>query len=85
MYMRVAKVNDMCYFLGGSANGHYDTMNVYRVSLPALISQVMSENNDVQIWESISPLEICKSSPLSINGSLRMGSLLINTHVTRLK
>ena len=45
-------------------------MNVYRVSLPALISQVKSENNDVQIWESISPLKICRSSPLSINGSL---------------
>ncbi len=68
--MRVAKVNDMCYFLGGSAKDDCNTMNAYRVSLPALISQVKSENNDVQIWESISPLKICRSSPLSINGSL---------------
>ena len=41
--MKTAIVGDMCYYMGGygGANG-YATSNIYRVSLPALISQVKS-------------------------------------------
>ena len=56
-----ALVGDMCY---------YTESDVYRVSLPALISQVKSRNMDSQIWEKISSLNVSDSTPLSIGGSL---------------
>ncbi len=69
--MKAATVGDMCYYVGGYyALLHY-TKDVYRVSLPALISQVKSKSIDLQIiWEAISTPNVILSSPLSIGGHL---------------
>ncbi len=68
--MKTATVGDMCYYMGGCGAGGYFTKDVYRVSLPALISQVKSRRIDPQIWETISPLNVIHSAPLSIGGHL---------------
>ncbi len=67
--MKTATVGDMCYYMGGNTDG-CATYDVYRVSLPALISQVKSRRIDPQIWETISPLNVKCSTPLSIGGHL---------------
>ncbi len=60
--------------------GGYDTKDVYRVSLPALISQVKSRLIDPQIWETISPLNVIFSTPLSIGGYLlAFGGMLLSS------
>ncbi len=69
--MKTATVGDMCYYMGGYGGAVvYATSDVYRVSLPALISQVKSRRIDPQIWETISPLNVMYSTPLSIGGHL---------------
>ncbi len=69
--MKTATVGDMCYYMSGYGTERYDvTKDVYRVSLPALISQVKSRNIDPQIWKKISPLNVASSTPLSIGGCL---------------
>ncbi len=74
-HMKTATVGDICYYMGG-----YDTKDVYRVSLPALISQVMSRLIDPQIWETISPLNVIFSTPLSIGGYLlAFGGMLLSS------
>ncbi len=67
--MKTATVGDMCYYMGGYGADGYDTKDVYRVSLPAIISQV-NRNIDPQIWKKISPLNVASSTPLSIGGCL---------------
>ncbi len=68
--MKTATVGDMCYYMGGRGSDRCATKDVYRVSLPALISQVKSRRIDPQIWETISPLNVKCSTPLSIGGQL---------------
>ncbi len=67
--MKTATVGDMCYYMGGYAGG-CAIKDVYRVSLPALISQVKYRNIDPQIWKKISSLNVAASTPLSIGGCL---------------
>ena len=70
-YMWTAVVGDICYFMGGCVDNGRVTDVVYSVSLPALISQVNSKGEkDLQIWKGISGLGLCRSTPLSIGGSL---------------
>ena len=75
--MKAAIVDDMCYFMGGLISGA--TKKVFSVSLPALISLLnpkSSSNSDIwsssnsDIWKEISELDVIKSTPLSISGSL---------------
>ncbi len=68
--MNTATVGDMCYYMGGRCDDVYATNDVYRVSLPALISQVKSRRIDPQIWETISLQNVICSTPLSIGGHL---------------
>ena len=69
--MRTATVGDTCYYIGGYYTKLHHTRDVYRVSLPALISQVKSKSIDLQIiWEAISTLNVFLSSPLSFGGHL---------------
>ena len=64
-------VGDICYFMGGYIrNITTATTKVYSVSLSALTSQLHSGVRDSQIWKEISGLQVKKSSPLSISGSL---------------
>ncbi len=82
--MKTATVGDMCYYMGGYSGG--DTNDVYRVSLPALISQVKSRRIDPQIWETISPLNVYYSAPLSIGGHLlAFGGMLSGSGVTSIQ
>ncbi len=84
-YMKTATVGDMSYYMGGYANYVY-TEDVYRVSLPALISQVKSRRIDPQIWETISPLNVKLSAPLSIGGHLlAFGGRLSGSDVTSIQ
>ncbi len=69
-HMKTVTVGDMCYYMGGHGAGGCAIKDVYRVSLPVLISQVKSRNIDPQIWKKISPLNVASSTPLSIGGSL---------------
>jgi hypothetical protein len=74
--MKTAIVGNMCYFMGGYTGGSYaPTAKVYSVSLPALISQLHSQDSrergkQHQIWKEISGLQTTCSTPLSISGSL---------------
>ncbi len=82
--MKTATVGDMCYYMGGDAG--YAINEVYRVSLPALISQVKSRCIDPQIWETISPLNVIFSAPLSIGGHLlAFGGRLSDIAVTSIQ
>ncbi len=83
---KTATVGDMCFYMGGYDDG-YGTNDVYRVSLPALISQVKSRRIDPQIWETISPLNVYYSVPLSIGGHLLAfgGRLSIGSGVTSIQ
>ncbi len=83
--MKTATVGDMCYYMGGYSGGV--TNDVYRVSLPALISQVKSRRIDPQIWETISPLNVTCSTPLSIGGHLLAfgGRMLTSSNVTSIQ
>ena len=73
--MKTAVVNDACYFMGGYI-GHKsaDSVKVYSLSLPALVSQLNSVSSakpkDTQIWKEISQLPVQHAAPLSISGSL---------------
>ncbi len=79
--MKTATVGDMCYYMGGYADG-CAIKDVYRVSLPALISQVKSRNIDPQIWKKISPLNVAFSTPLSIGGCLlALGGRSLSTSI----
>ena len=72
--MKTAIMGDMCYFMGGCAStlgGATDT--VYRVFLPALVSQAQSQvsrENSHPAWKEIRGLGVKLSAPLSISGSL---------------
>ena len=66
--MKAAIVGDMCYFMGGFINGA--TKKVFSVSLQALLNPKSSSERDRQIWKEISELNVIKSTPLSISGSL---------------
>jgi hypothetical protein len=73
-HMRTATVGDVCYFMHGIIERSYTT-KVYSVSLPALISQLHSQDSrergrQHQIWKEISGLQTTLSTPLSISGSL---------------
>jgi N-acetylneuraminic acid mutarotase len=74
--MKTAIVGDTCYFMGGTTGGSFfPTAKVYSVSLPALISQLHSQDSrergkQHQIWKEISGLQTTHSAPLSISGSL---------------
>ncbi len=68
--MKTVTVDDMCYYMGGYGADRWGTKDVYRVSLPALISKVKSRNIDPQIWKKISQLNVAASAPLSIGGCL---------------
>jgi hypothetical protein len=73
-HMRTVAVGDVCYFMGGVTGETYST-KVYNVSLPALISQLHSQDSrdrgkQHQIWKEISELQTTISTPLSISGSL---------------
>ena len=65
--METAIVGDECFFMGGFTGA---TTNVYSVSLPYLISKLVSDERDGQVWKVISQLQTTYSTPLSINGSL---------------
>jgi N-acetylneuraminic acid mutarotase len=72
--MRTATVGDVCYFMGSIIGLSYTT-KMYSVSLPALISQLHSQDSrergrQHQIWKEISGLQTTLSTPLSISGSL---------------
>ena len=72
-HMQLAIVGDVCYFMGGFTKGSLrTTTKVYSVSLPALTSQLNSgaRHRDSQIWKVIFGLQVARSSPLSISGSL---------------
>ncbi len=86
-HMKTATVGDMCYCMGGRGTDGYDTDDVYRVSLPALISQVKSRRINPQIWETISPLNVKCSTPLSIGGHLLAfgGRLSLGSGVTSIQ
>ena len=84
--MKTATVGDMCYYMGGNGADGYTNKDVYRVSLPALISQVKSRRIDPQIWETISPLNVICSTPLSIGGHLlAFGGELSGSGVTSIQ
>ncbi len=81
-HMKTATVGDMCYYMGGYGADGY-TKDVYRVSLPALISQVKSRRIDP---ETISPLNVKCSTPLSIGGHLlAFGGWLSGSAVTSIQ
>ncbi len=84
---KTATVGDMCYYMGGCvANSWGATKDVYRVSLPALISLVKSRRIDRQIWETIAPLNVVYSAPLSIGGHLlAFGGRLSGSDVTSIQ
>jgi len=76
--MKTAIVGDMCYFMGGyigvpGASYTTPTDMVYRVSLPALISQLHSQESRKKgghyqlLWKEISGLQLIRSTPLSIS------------------
>ena len=69
--MKTAIVGDTCYFMGGFIKG-YSTNKVYRVSLPALVSQLNSDSSakDTQTWKELPQLPVTCAAPLSISGSL---------------
>ena len=68
--MKTAVVGDMCYYMGGVIESDY-TNNVYSVSLPALVSQLNSDNfKDTETWKKIPQLQDTGAAPLSISGSL---------------
>ena len=75
--MKTAFVGDMCYFMGcysappGALSAPAN--KVYSMSLPALISQLHSQEPREyhQIWKEISGLQVTLSTPLSISGALR--------------
>jgi hypothetical protein len=72
--MKTAIVGDTCYYMGGYT-GLDPTTEMYSVSLPALISQLHSQDSrergkQHQIWKEISGLQTTRSTPLSISGSL---------------
>ena len=69
--MKTAIVGDTCYFMGGFIKG-YSTNKVYRVSLPALVSQLNSDSSakDTQTWKELPQLPVTEAAPLSISGSL---------------
>ena len=68
--MKTATVGDTCYFMG--EYGLSD--KVYSVSLSTLTFQLLNPKSATkgkgQIWKEVSGLQVCKSTPLSINGSL---------------
>ena len=76
--MKTAIVGDTCYFMGGFTGiGSITpaTTKVYSVSLPALISQLLSQGSGKkgrqhQIWKETPELQIIFSTPLSISGFL---------------
>ena len=74
--MQTAIVGEECFFMsgytGGSTTTATATTNVYNVSLPYLISNLQSNERDLdgQIWKEISGLQTTYSTPLSISGSL---------------
>lgn len=63
--MKTAKVGDIFYFMGGFDNG-YCTDKVYSASIHTLCS---SERGPM-MWKEIPGLQLYKSAPLSISGSL---------------
>ena len=69
--MITTTVRDMCYFIGGYIGGGYTNM-VYRISLPALVSQLNSESSakDTQMWKEMPQLPVMCAAPLSIERSL---------------
>jgi N-acetylneuraminic acid mutarotase len=74
--MKTAIVGDTCYYMGGfTGESCVPTAEVYSVSLPALVSQLHSQDSrergkQHQIWKEISGLQTTRSTPLSISGSL---------------
>jgi hypothetical protein len=73
--MKAAIVGDTCYFMGGDTESQGPTAKVYRVSIPALISQRHSHDSrergeQHQIWKEVSGLQTIRSTPLSICGFL---------------
>ena len=70
--MGTAVVGDTCYFMGGIISGD-STDKVYTVSLSALTSGLTSKEprkNKSPMWSEISELQLTRSTPLSISGSL---------------
>ena len=77
--MKTATVGDTCYFMGGYTSEKGEcigtvTNKVYSVSLSALTSQLLNPKSVTkgkgQIWKEVSELQVFRSTPLSINGSL---------------
>ena len=72
-HMKMATVDNTCYFMGGNIKGNVFVDNVYSASLPALISQFNSNRyikKDTQTWKEIPQLPVKGASPFSISGSL---------------
>ena len=64
--MKTAVVGDTCYFMGGVIDRSGDTKKVYKIYLPALVSQL----KDTQTWKELPQLPVTCAGPLSIDGSL---------------
>lgn len=65
--MKTALVQDICYFMGGSKDYAEANDVVYSLSLPALTSQISSnERPEKIIWNKISGLNVEYSSPVSM-------------------
>ena len=74
--MKVAVVNDMCYFLGGYTRSDVNQWRRkgYRLSFTALLSHIdpntVASGCEDQVWKEISTLPMKYCSPLSISGYL---------------
>ncbi len=73
--MMTATVGDMFYSMGGIDKDDKATDKVYSVSIPTLIRHINSKPSSKRepkelIWKEITGLQLTKSSPLCIRGSL---------------
>ena len=71
-HMKTAVVGGMGYFMGGEQT-RPAAKKVYRLCFQTLASHITSQASSVanrEIWKEISGLQLSKSAPLSISGSL---------------
>ena len=66
--MKSTIIGDNWYLMGGKHGFATDTIDVYSVSLEALVSHTASDSS--KIWNKIAPLNCYCSSPISLEGSL---------------
>ena len=71
--MRTAVAGDMAYFMGGVDQTYSDIREVYCFDIQMLLSNITSKTSrgtEKKIWKEIPELQLTKSAPLVVNGSL---------------